>query len=86
MSVPSSADQRKAFARKPKADVYTVMLLLSFLAILVGILFLYLEMKVYNFEVQLGSGRLMASLDRPAAAVATLWGSGTDAPAFSQPV
>ncbi|MHB1037037.1 MAG: hypothetical protein ACYC35_13995 [Pirellulales bacterium] len=86
MSVLSSADQRKSFARKPKADVYTVMLLLSFLAILVGILFLYLEMKVYNFEVQLGSGRL-ASLDRPAATVAaTLWGSGTDAPAISQPV
>jgi hypothetical protein len=37
---------------KPKANIYTVLLILSFIAIVIGCLCLYLEMQAYNFEVE----------------------------------
>jgi hypothetical protein len=40
--------------RKARPDLYTVLLALSLLAILVGILFLYLQMQTYNFEMKGG--------------------------------
>ena len=46
---PDSA-ARGVIVEKPKANVYTVMLILSLIAILIGCLCLYLEMKEYNFE------------------------------------
>ena len=52
MSVPSSADQRKAFARKPKADVYTVLLGISLLSIVMAIIFLCMELSRYNWDVK----------------------------------
>ena len=36
--------------QKPRSDVYTTMLFLSFLAILVACLCLYLEMRAYNMD------------------------------------
>ncbi len=36
--------------RKPRADLYTMLLLIAWIALLLGILVLYLEMKEYNFE------------------------------------
>ena len=42
--------QRGVIVEKPKANVYTMMLLMSLIAILIGCLCLYLEMKEYNFE------------------------------------
>ena len=42
--------QRGVIVEKPKFNVYTMMLLLSLIAILIGCLCLYLEMKEYNFE------------------------------------
>ncbi|HEX3727101.1 MAG TPA: hypothetical protein VHV08_12690 [Pirellulales bacterium] len=47
-----SADtaSRGVVVEKPKANIYTVLLILSFLAILVGCLCLYFEMKAYNFD------------------------------------
>jgi hypothetical protein len=42
--------QRGVIVEKPKANIYTVMLILSLVAILIGCLCLYLEMKEYNFE------------------------------------
>jgi hypothetical protein len=38
--------------RKPGPDLYTVLLVIALVAILVGILFLYLEMAVYEFKIQ----------------------------------
>ena len=38
--------------RKPRADIYTVMLLLALFAILLGILCLYFEMDMYGFEFE----------------------------------
>lgn len=40
--------------RKPQADLYTVLLVIALLAVLVGILFLYLEMNAYEFKYQGG--------------------------------
>jgi hypothetical protein len=40
--------------RKPRADLYTILLVIALLAILVAILFLYLHMQTYNFEVKAG--------------------------------
>ena len=37
---------------KPKADIYTVMLILSFVAIVIGCLCLYGEMSNYGFNVK----------------------------------
>jgi hypothetical protein len=39
---------------KPRADMYTVLLVIALLAILVAILFLYLHMQSYNFELKPG--------------------------------
>ncbi len=36
--------------RKPRADLYTVLLILALIAILLAIICLYLEMKMYDFE------------------------------------
>jgi hypothetical protein len=36
--------------RKPQADLYTVFLVFTLVAVLVAILFLYLYMKSYKFE------------------------------------
>ena len=36
--------------RKPRADLYTVLLMLALIAILLAILCLYLEMKIYDFK------------------------------------
>jgi hypothetical protein len=40
--------------RKPQADLYTVLLVIALLAVLIGILFLYLEMDLYKFELKGG--------------------------------
>ena len=37
--------------QKPRSNVYTVMLALSLVALLVGIFFLWLELKAYNYEI-----------------------------------
>lgn len=56
MSFPSSSDLPTPAGPKPKAraDIYTVMLAISLVAILLGILCLYLENKAYNFEFKGG--------------------------------
>jgi hypothetical protein len=40
--------------RKPRADFYTILLVIALLAILIAILFLYLHMQAYNFETKGG--------------------------------
>lgn len=48
-AAPAAA--RGVVLEKPKANIYTVLLTLSFVAILIGCVFLYLEMNAYNFEL-----------------------------------
>ncbi len=44
--LPAAARPR----RKPQADLYTILLAISLVAILLGILFLYLFMQTYEFK------------------------------------
>jgi hypothetical protein len=40
--------------RKPQPDLYTVLLVMALIAVLIGILFLYLQMAVYDFKLRDG--------------------------------
>ena len=59
MSTPKSSNPLEAQApvrapvshRKPKADLYTLLLVIALIAVLLGILFLYLNMKRYDFKL-----------------------------------
>lgn len=48
MSQASSDDAPVGFYRKPGADLYTVLLLVAFLALAVGTVFLYLDTAEYG--------------------------------------
>ncbi len=43
---------RGVFVQKQRANVYTMMLVLSFLFIVIGCLALYMEMRAYNMQVK----------------------------------
>ena len=43
-------EKRGVVVEKQKANIYTVLLILSFVAVLIGCLSLYLEMSAYSFE------------------------------------
>ena len=49
-SKSSEAAGRGVIVEKPPANIYTVLLVISFVAVLIGCLCLYLEMSAYNFE------------------------------------
>ena len=46
---------KKSSQDKPAADVYTALLGLTLLALIVGSVFLYLEMDRYKFEIKPGA-------------------------------
>jgi hypothetical protein len=48
MSHPSSDDASAGLYRKPRADLYTVLLLAAFLALVIGTVFLYLDTADYG--------------------------------------
>jgi hypothetical protein len=51
MSLPdsdSASARRGVFVEKPRADIYTVLLVVALVAILFGCLFLYLEILQYG--------------------------------------
>lgn len=54
MSVPDSdlGGSRAGYLRKQSANVYTMMLIVAFIFILLGCLFLYLMMKTYGGSVK----------------------------------
>jgi hypothetical protein len=47
---PAPEAKRGVVVEKPKANIYTVLLTLSFVAVLIGCLCLSLEMNAYNWE------------------------------------
>jgi hypothetical protein len=53
VSPQRSTDNPGAY-RRPRPDLYTLLLVIALLAILVAILFLYLHMQAYNFEFKGG--------------------------------
>ena len=59
----STEDESVAVYRKPQVNVYTVMLVISLLAILVGVLFLWLYLDEYQWKTKGGPG---AALPRAA--------------------
>ena len=46
------ASQRDVAVEKPKANIYTMLLILSFLAIIIGCICLALEMKAYDWNIK----------------------------------
>ena len=61
MSTTSSTeDESVAVYRKPQVNVYTVMLVISLLAILVGVLFLWLHLDDYQWKTK-GGGNVAVS-------------------------
>lgn len=55
--------------RKPRADLYTMLLLFAWIALLLGILVLYLEMKEYDFKFKGAPAMITA----PTAVRASMW-------------
>lgn len=51
--------------RKPKPDLYTVLLVLALIAVIIGIVFLYLEMQLYEFKFQGGPSVVMTGVQDP---------------------
>lgn len=54
MSSPTSSSKHGGPYRKPRADIYTVLLIVALVALAIGILFLCLEMDLYNWEFKGG--------------------------------
>ncbi len=69
LSPLGDSQQQTPRYRKPRADLYTVLLLIAWIFILLGILVLYLEMKVYDFEFE----RVPAMRSTPAPVRATMF-------------
>jgi hypothetical protein len=46
------APSRGVVVEKPKADIYTAMLIVSLVAIVIACLCLYLEMRTYDFNLK----------------------------------
>jgi hypothetical protein len=62
------ADQgRGVFVQKQRANVYSMMLILSLMFIMIGCLCLYLEMSVYQMKVKVPQNMQAKSVQPPAA-------------------
>jgi hypothetical protein len=60
VSPPDSTEaQPGTYVQKPKADVYTVMLVIALLAIIVAIVCLALELNAYNWELNAPRAELL---------------------------
>jgi 2-methylcitrate dehydratase PrpD len=68
--------------RKPRANVYTVMLAIALAALLLAIYVLYLEMDDFHFAIK--GGPPVTWVSPPAAAVAAVTASGTAKDVFSR--
>ena len=83
ISSPANSSGKKPGGRyqKPRADVFTVLLMLALIAVLVGIVCLYFENEMYDWDYK---GGPTASADYPSALAPDPWPltptSSTDAP------
>ena len=72
MSPPDLTDaNRGVIVQKPKADVYTWLLLVALIAILMAITFLLMELSRYDWDFK-AAGARAAAVDYRAAAAARL--------------
>lgn len=53
------------YVQKQRANVYMMMLILAFLEIVVGCVFLYMEMNTYQFKVKVPQDAKMQSVPEP---------------------
>ncbi len=79
MSLDSSNSSGSPY-RKPRADLYTVLLALALIAILLAILCLYLEMEMYDFKFK--GATVAAPLAVPADDMQGGWGIAQRCPSF----
>lgn len=71
MSPLESAESgRGVYVEKPKSNIFTVMLLMSLLAILVAIVVLCLEMNSYEWDIKAPSGAMNQAVPREASSIA----------------
>ncbi len=49
--------------RKPKADLYTILLVIALLAVLIAIMFLWLELAAYDYKTKGGPVAAVASTE-----------------------
>jgi hypothetical protein len=54
VSLPSSTKKTAGSYRKPQPDLYTLLLVIALLAIIAAVVFLYLHLQSYNFEMKGG--------------------------------
>ena len=57
---------RGVFVQKQRANVYTMMLIVSFLFIIIACMFLYMEMGSYHFKVKVPPDFKAANVHPPA--------------------
>jgi hypothetical protein len=63
---PLDSNNPGVVVQRPKSDVYTTMLFLSFIAILIACLCLWLEMRAYNMDIKANEGRVtVGQVERP---------------------
>ena len=51
-SAPAPAATRGVVVEKPQANIYTCLLIVSFVAIVIGCICLYAEMNAYEFNIK----------------------------------
>ncbi len=73
-------DRKQVFVQKQRANIYTMMLILSLMEIVIGCLFLYLEMNAYHMQVKVPQKYKVPPA--PAGATAGNWEAGNRGPAM----
>ena len=58
MSRLDSSNPQGVVVQKPRSNIYTTMLFLSFIAIIIACLCLWLEMRAYNMDIKANEGRV----------------------------
>jgi hypothetical protein len=78
-----SEDDRGVILPKQSANIYTMLLILTFLAVSIGCLFLYLEMREYGMSIKVSGDAKVPPPPRPKAAPEPA--AEPEAPAAAQP-
>jgi hypothetical protein len=78
-----SSNKPGGFTRQPTADLYTVMLIFALLALLIGSLFLHLEMKAYDYKMKENVSVVMA-VEGGKSSVACRWSPVANLPYSSR--
>ena len=65
MSPLDSNNPQGVVVQKPRSDIYTTMLFLSFIAIVIACLCLWLEMRTYNFDFKASEAQVRSMVMAP---------------------